>query len=195
MTWVKICGLRTLGDVAAATASGADAVGFVIAESPRQVFVADVARLAASTSLLTVLVTKDLPAAAVVALLTQTNVGALQPHGEHQVEAAEAARGFGCEVLFPVRSGHGVYWASIPPGVIPLLDADDPGSGRSFDWTVVGSAERRFILAGGLSPENVAEAVAATGAWGVDVSSGVESEPGHKDPVLIHRFVERAKSQ
>ncbi len=194
MTWVKICGLRTPADVEAANAAGADAVGFVVADSPRRVAVQDVEGLAALTPLLTVLVTQDLPSEEVEGLLAQTGVGALQPHGRHQVEATAIALAAGREVLFPVRSSSAVDWSVIPAGVIPLLDADVPGRGRPFDWTGVGRTGRRFVLAGGLTPDNVAGAVATTGAWGVDVSSGVESTPGRKDPALIHHFVERAKS-
>ncbi len=194
MTWVKICGLRTVEDVAAAEEAGADAVGFVVAPSVRRLEVAEARALVERTNVLAVLVTVDLHAVDVPDLVARTGVGALQPHGNHQAGVVAAALRAGVQVLLPIPANQGVDWTSVPDGVTPLLDADRPGSGRPFDWSVVPRADRRFILAGGLTPATVGAAVAATGAWGVDVSSGVESEPGRKDPSLIRRFVERAKS-
>jgi phosphoribosylanthranilate isomerase len=75
-----------------------------------------------------------------------------------------------------------------------LLDAPVPGSGETFDWDLVGSLPQRhrLILAGGLTPENVREAVQAVRPWGVDVASGVEASPGQKDPVALRRFIAEA---
>src|SRR5205085_8246508 len=76
-----------------------------------------------------------------------------------------------------------------------LLDAPSPGSGQLFDWTLAGEVPEgmRLILAGGLDPDNVADAVKAVEPWGVDVSSGVERSPGRKDAMKVKRFIERAK--
>ncbi len=83
-------------------------------------------------------------------------------------------------------------------GVMPILDTADPdragGTGKRFDATLVDTAGRDWVLAGGLRPSTVADAVASAKPWGVDVSSGVESSPGVKDPALITRFIEEAKS-
>lgn len=193
MTWVKICGLRTPEDVAVAEEAGADAVGFLLAPSPRRLGVAEATDLIAAARAMTVLVTADLTAEAALDLLEKTGADALQVHGAHRVEAAAAARAADKVVLFSISVTDGVDWDAIPADATPLLDAPQPGSGRVFDWDLIGSSQRRFVLAGGLDPDNVADAVARTGAWGVDVSSGVESSPGRKDPTLIRRFVERAK--
>lgn len=193
MTWVKICGLRDPKDLAVAEDAGADAVGFLLAPSPRRVGLAEATDLVAAARAMSVLVTADLTPEAAVDLLDKTGADALQVHGAHRVEAAAAARAFGKVVLFSISVMDGVDWKGIPADVIPLLDAPEPGSGRVFDWNLIGNTRRRFALAGGLDPDNVAAAVARTGAWGVDVSSGVESSPGRKDPTLIRRFVERAK--
>ncbi len=195
MTWVKICGLRTAGDVAVAESAGADAVGFVIGPSPRRVAVEEARAMAADATAMTVLVTMDLPSDRVKGLIASTGVDALQPHGVGQTAAAEAARELGVTVLLPIRMTGPIDWAAIPATVTPLLDAPRPGGGRVFDWSIVGGPDRPFILAGGLNPDNVLEAIDATGAWGVDVSTGVESSLGRKDPALIHRFVELAKSR
>jgi phosphoribosylanthranilate isomerase len=77
-----------------------------------------------------------------------------------------------------------------------LLDAVSPGSGQVFDWTLAGEVPEgvRLILAGGLDPENVTDAVKAVEPWGVDVSSGVERSPGRKDAIKVKRFIERARA-
>lgn len=194
MTWVKICGLRTVEDVVAAEEAGADAVGFVVAPSIRRLEIEQAGALVERTNVLAVLVTVDLRDTDVPDLVARTGAGALQPHGSHQAGVVAAAHRAGVQVLLPIPVSRALDWTTVPEGVTPLLDAEHPGSGEPFDWSVVPRARRRFILAGGLTPATVVAAVTATGAWGVDVSSGVESEPGHKDPALIRRFVERAKS-
>jgi len=80
-----------------------------------------------------------------------------------------------------------------------LLDGPDPGSGRAFDWPLAAEAvarhpEASFLLAGGLTPENVASAIRAVGPHGVDVASGVEARPGLKDPDRLHRFIEAVRA-
>ena len=77
-----------------------------------------------------------------------------------------------------------------------LLDAPHPGSGKVFDWALAGDvpAGQRVVMAGGLTPENVAASIVQTRPWGVDVTSGVEREPGHKDPVKLRAFIAAAKS-
>jgi phosphoribosylanthranilate isomerase len=78
---------------------------------------------------------------------------------------------------------------------IVLLDAPSPGGGVPFDWTTVGdlTSKHRILLAGGLCPDNVAEAIRHVQPWGVDVATGVETEPGKKDPDAIARFVADAR--
>jgi len=79
---------------------------------------------------------------------------------------------------------------------IILVDGSVPGSGEVFDWSLAESLpdDRNILLAGGLNPDNVAEAIATVKPWGVDVASGVESEPGRKDPTAMRRFIQNAKS-
>jgi len=82
------------------------------------------------------------------------------------------------------------------PADLLLVDAAEPGSGRSFDWSLLDPAPPgvKVVLAGGLTPDNVADAVRRVGPWGVDVSSGVEVEPGRKDHRKVRLFVERARA-
>jgi phosphoribosylanthranilate isomerase len=77
-----------------------------------------------------------------------------------------------------------------------LVDAPHPGSGHVFDWTLAGEVPEglQVILAGGLNPDNVASGISAVRPWGVDVSSGIESAPGRKDPILMKRFIDSARA-
>jgi phosphoribosylanthranilate isomerase len=194
--FVKVCGLGTPAEVAVAIEAGADAVGFVWYEpSPRHHSLTHIATLARGATVTTVLVTVDLDSDALVAAAGRAGVGAVQPHGRHAAVAAAAARRMGLDVIRPVPSG------AIPDDVAPndLLLVDTPdddlpgGTGRVFDWGMAESIDRPFLLAGGLTPGNVADAIRRVDPFGVDASSGLESSPGVKDPDLIRRFVERAK--
>ncbi len=194
MTWVKICGLSRLADLHAAEEAGADAIGVVLAESPRQVDEARAAELIAATRLPAYLVTVGLAPGAVVGLLERTGGHGLQPHGSDAEAAAAVALDHGAGVLFPLVGSGKIAWERVPDGARPLVDGPVPGSGRPVDWEPLRAAPAPFVLAGGLDPENVRDAIVASGAAGVDVSSGVESAPGRKDPDRIRSFVERAKT-
>ncbi len=195
--WVKTCGLRTPDDVAAAVEAGADAVGFVLAPSPRQVPAGLVARLAEGLAVATFAVTVDLHPDDVEPLMAATGVTGLQPHGAHAAEAATVAAGLGIEVLLPVRVDGPVRPGQAGLGFRPLLDTAanvHGGSGRTFDWGLIDQDGSEFVLAGGLGPDNVAEAIAAARPWGVDASSGLESAPGRKDPERIRAYVRAARA-
>jgi len=198
VTWVKVCGVRSRRDLETAAEAGADAVGIVIAESPRRVDLATAAELARHASVATFLVTVDLAAEDLVALACDLGVTGVQPHGRHAAEAARAARDRGLDVLRPVPVDGPVELGGIPADETPLLDTKVPGmhggSGRSFDPVWAEGIERPWVLAGGLGPDNVAVAIRRLRPWGVDASSRLESSPGTKDPERIRRFVEEAKS-
>jgi phosphoribosylanthranilate isomerase len=99
--------------------------------------------------------------------------------------------------LYPVPVHDRVDLNGVSEGQIPLIDTYHPiahgGTGARFDWGLAADLDRRYVLAGGLGPDNVSEAVRLLAPWGVDASSGLESSPGIKDPELIRTFVERAK--
>ncbi|MCB2222905.1 MAG: phosphoribosylanthranilate isomerase [Actinobacteria bacterium] len=199
MIWVKICGLTRREDVEAAAAAGADAFGFVTAEgSPRRVEPEDVPGLAGGTAAAGYLVTVDRRPGALLTDAARAGVGGVQPHGRYAAEAALAALDAGLAVLFPVGVADGrPDLTAVPEGAMPLLDTAVPGrhggTGRSFDWGLAAAQGRPVVVAGGLTPGNVAGAVARSGAWGVDVSSGVESAPGVKDAAAMRRFVEAVR--
>ncbi|MET3984831.1 phosphoribosylanthranilate isomerase [Streptomyces sp. PvR034] len=194
--FIKICGLRTAADVDEAVAAGADAIGFVFAAgSPRTVDPALARELAARIPerVLTVGVFRGQSVAEVRRLTEESGVRGVQLHGEEDPEDFAALRAEG-RTLLRATSRHVARCGEYGEDLL-LIDAPDPGSGKPWNW---GSEEftaprGRWLLAGGLTPGNVGEAVRATGAWGVDVSSGVERERGIKSPELIRAFVEAAR--
>jgi len=191
--FVKICGLTTPAAVAAAVDAGADAIGFVFAESPRQVEPAQAVALC-----------RDVPDGIVrVAVMHHPSAAAWNAVRDHfcpdwlQTDAADLAAldlGDHCVPLPVYRDTDAARPARSPTPV--LFEGRRSGSGAPADWDTAAAIARRtdLILAGGLSPDNVAAAIAAVAPWGVDVSSGVESRPGVKDPHKIVDFVARARA-
>ncbi len=207
---VKICGLRTEADVAAVAAAGAAYAGFVFfAKSPRNLTLPEAKRLAlaAPVGLAKVALTVDADDAALDALVADVPLDMLQLHGrETPARVAEVRARYG----LPVMKAMGVADEGDLSGLMEmslvadqlLIDAKPPksaalpgGNGLAFDWRLLVGRKwlRPWMLAGGLTPANVAEAVRLTGARQVDVSSGVESAPGVKDAGRIAAFVEAAQ--
>ena len=202
MTWVKVCGLTRESDVATAVDAGADALGFVLAPgSPRQISAERAADLMDGVPALRVLLTVDAALEEVVAIVGVTSPDGLQPYGEHADEVAVWGQASGFLVLHPLRRDASGGWGvgAVPGGQIPLLDSATAtrlgGTGVPLDWDDIERPERRFVLAGGLDPSNVATAVATLHPWGVDASSGLEAAPGVKDTARVAAFVEEAKRQ
>jgi len=215
-TRVKICGLRTEAALDAALEAGADLVGFVLfAKSPRNVSIAQAAALArraeAQSGVTTVTLLVDPDDALVGRVVAEVRPHMIQLHGHESAERVEdIRRRSGLPILkaVPVSAADEVAAANayLQPGRadMVLFDAKPPqgpgalpgGNGLAFDWHILEAADggHPFALAGGLTPENVAAAIALTGAAVVDVSSGVESSPGEKDPELIRRFLRAAKA-
>lgn len=210
-TRVKICGLRDQAMLDAAVAAGAHYVGLVFfAKSPRNVSIAQAAPLAQATPMgvakVGLLVNPD--NALLDAVLAEVPLDILQLHGKETPDRVAEIR---TRYRLPVMKAVGVADASDLPALddyaqvadMLLVDAKAPktaelpgGNGLSFDWTLI--ANRRWptpwMLAGGLTPDNVAEAIALTKAPQVDVSSGVEIAPGEKSAELIAAFVKAAVS-
>ena len=206
---VKICGLRRLADVKAVAAAGAAYAGFVFfAKSPRHLTVA-AARpllLAVPEGLAKVALTVDADDAALDAIVAALPIDMLQLHGHESPERVAQVR---ARYGLPVMKAVGVADAGDLAAVFEyslvadqvLIDAKPPkgaaipgGNGLAFDWRLLAGRRwlRPWMLAGGLTPENVAEAIRLTGARQVDVSSGVESAPGIKDAGRIAGFVAAA---
>ncbi len=208
----KICGLGSAEAVDAAVEAGADLVGFVFyPPSPRAVSAATAATLVARVPqrVARVGLFVDPEDAAIAAVLAEAPLTMLQLHGHETPERVAAVRArFGLPVIKAVAiEGEADLAAAVRAAAVAdwlLFDARPPktadalpgGNARAFDWRLL--AGRRFacpwLLAGGLTPENVAEALRITGAGAVDVSSGVERARGVKDPALIRAFLAAVRS-
>ncbi|MGH2458756.1 MAG: phosphoribosylanthranilate isomerase [Chloroflexota bacterium] len=199
---VKICGLRDLANARAAVEAGADFVGFIFAPTRRYVapdVVATICReLPSSVQKVGLFVNER--AEVIRTIIQDCRLDYAQLCGDETPEfcrtlgvpAVKSLKVRGPEVLDEVARYAGVVaWCN--------LDGFQPdqhgGTGTRFDWELAGPVARRFtvMVAGGLTPENVTEAIAVARPWGVDVSSGVETG-GQKDPEKIARFVKAAKS-
>jgi phosphoribosylanthranilate isomerase len=195
--FVKICGLTTEADAAHAAASGATALGVVFAPASPRCVTADTARdivRAVPAGVPVVGVFVDAPLEEIVATVAHTGIRYVQLHGDEPESYAAALK-------MPLLRATGVdvsleEW----PGATLLLDAVSTaargGTGRRVDWVQAAAIARRrkTVLAGGLTPDNVAEAIATVRPFGVDVSSGVEASPGRKDPDKVSRFVDAART-
>ncbi|UPU34188.1 phosphoribosylanthranilate isomerase [Geomonas paludis] len=201
MTKVKICGITSEDDALMAVDAGADALGFVFFDkSPRFIGAAAaqkiIAKLPPFIQVVGLFVNADLDVVNSTADCCGLDI--VQLHGEESPEycrlvnrrVMKAFRVRGPESLTPLAE----YQVSAY-----LLDAYSPnaygGTGEVFDWecAIAAKEKGRIVLAGGLTPDNVAEAVTRVRPYGVDVSSGVESSPGRKDPDKVRRFIQLAK--
>jgi phosphoribosylanthranilate isomerase len=197
--FVKVCGLSTPESVREAAGAGADAVGFVLTKSPREVTPAQVRELLAHVpaGLPAVGVFRHEPVADAVAVARDAGLEWIQLHGERTPEDVLTAHDAGMKVIRAVTMGAAPEAFESWGEELLLIDAAVPGSGEAWDYGSVrakGLGERNWLLAGGLDPANVARAAREAGAWGVDVSSGVESSRGVKDLAKIRAFVRAAKA-
>ena len=201
MTWIKICGVTSVEDAEYVVAAGADAIGLNFVPGSKRRISVEQARL---------LVAAIAGRVEIVAVVAEPNddqvrelrdglgIEWLQLHGAE--DAARTAQ------LLPhafkavaIATADDARHAASFPGQRLLVDAKVPGStggtGQVFDWQLVRelAQQRQLILAGGLTPGNVAQAVRELGSFGVDVASGVEAAPGKKDPQLVTAFVNAAR--
>jgi len=215
MAEVKICGITTPATLDAAAEAGAAYVGFVFfAKSPRAIAVdgaATLAERARGKGLRTVALFVDAPDALIDLVVGRIEPDVVQLHGAETPDRCRELRAHAGKPVWKaasVRSRDDVsaaVHAYVESGAadLVLFDAKPPegatlpgGNGLAFDWRILDEIRGRmpFALAGGLTPLNVAEAIRRTGATLIDVSSGVESAPGVKDPVLIRRFLAAARA-
>ena len=200
MTRVKVCGITNLEDALAALEAGADMLGFnFYARSPRYVTPAAareiIGRLPEGTSCVGVFVNEPSPSD-VERIAREAGLGAAQLHGDETPAYCQSLRGLTTIKALRVGTDYKVETAAAFDADAVLLDAYVPGerggTGHTFDWTIATLTREsvpQLFLAGGLTPDNVAAAVAAVRPYAVDVCSGVETSPGRKSPELIRRFV------
>jgi len=196
--FIKICGTTTLDDARLALEAGADAIGFVFAESKRQVSAAAVAAILSElpNDVLSVGVFRGQSMTEVVDIAGAAGVRGIQLHG-HETPADVGLVRNATSFLVQAFTADDERLREIDAFDVDaiLLDSPNPGSGMAFDWTQVeGLSQRaRVILAGGLTPENIASAVKQVRPWGVDAASGVEATHGRKDADALRRFVAAAR--
>ena len=198
MSFVKVCGTTSLEDALVAHRAGADAVGFVFAPSRREVDASTVASIVGDLpdGLLPVGVFRGATVEKIRVMVDRSGVRAIQLHGDESPEFVNEIRGLASFVMqaFTADDPRLVDLDRYDVDAI-LIDAPSPGSGATFDWSAIDglSSRMRLVLAGGLTPNNVAEAVARVRPWGVDAVSGLEHMPGRKDPIAVERFVANAR--
>ena len=203
MTLVKICGVTNLEDALAAVEAGASMLGFNFYQrSPRYISPEDarriVERLPETVTGVGVFVNE--PADEVEGVAREAGLGTVQLHGDETPEFCRGLRSLKTVKALRVRQGFDAAACALYPVDAVLLDAYAAGAfggtGHTFDWTLARQAREqvaRLFLAGGLTPDNVAEAVRAVRPYAVDVCSGVETSPGRKSPQLMRRFVEQVR--
>lgn len=202
-TRVKICGITRVEDALAAARAGADAIGLVFyAQSPRAVSVEQARAVvqALPPYITTVGLFVDAAPQEIRAVLTELPLDLLQFHGN---ESPEACRGHGRPYVKALRMREGMdltdlarsYNDAVGILVDSYVEGVPGGTGQSFDWSrLPGGLSCPLILAGGLTPDNVAAAVAQVRPWAVDVSGGVEAAPGVKDAAKIEAFIRGVNS-
>jgi phosphoribosylanthranilate isomerase len=201
--WIKICGITSVEDAEAAITAGADALGVnLIPSSKRAVDLRTLESLleAVGDRIELVAVVADQTRDALLRLRDASAITWLQLHGEEPPEALSPLLPHAYKAI-GIADAADVVRARAFPGERLLVDAKVTGAlggtGTRFDWELVRglSAERQLIVAGGLSADNVADAVLALAPFGVDVASGVESgNPRRKDPDKVRRFVQAARA-
>jgi phosphoribosylanthranilate isomerase len=193
-TRVKICGITRVEDALCAEDAGADAIGFIFVPDTKRFITPERAGsisrgLGAFTTRVGVF--RDTPLETVLEAVQVAQLGAVQLHGYQSEALVEISQHV--PVIRAVSFQAGM---NLPEAQTLHVDGLEPGSGQAFDWAaldVLSLQGRRWVLAGGLNPANVGDAIRALKPWGVDVSSGVEAAPGVKDHEKIRAFVNAAR--
>lgn len=203
MTFVKVCGITTPRDARLAAAAGADAIGLIFAESPRRVSVETAREIAGMLpdGVLKVGVFVNAAPEEVLRIAGETGLDYAQLHGDEGPETVDRIRGGGLKVIKALRVRDAGSLAEMESygADLYMLDAYSDkargGTGERFDWELAKSLVGRgnIVVSGGLSPENVREAIEVLDPHGVDASSSLEDAPGEKNAELVRRFVSAAK--
>ncbi|HEX3586428.1 MAG TPA: phosphoribosylanthranilate isomerase [Candidatus Angelobacter sp.] len=204
-TWIKICGTTSLEDALSSIEAGADALGFIFAPSKRRILPESAGKIIRELppNIEKIGVFMDTGALGIRQVVREVELTGIQMHGEgefppevysylpedrrdglRKIKTVIAWEGF--ELIFD-------SYAAVPGVVDAWLFDSGAGSGKTFDWhdarAKLKDRQGKFIVAGGLTPENVGDAIRIFKPWGVDVVSGVEREPGRKDPEKLKAFV------
>jgi phosphoribosylanthranilate isomerase len=203
MVFTKVCGITNPGDARVAVDAGADAIGLIFAESPRKVSLEEARKvsIALPENILKVGVFVDAEPGEVLQIAREVGLDLAQLHGDETPETVAAIRNAGLPVMkaFRVRNTEALGALERYEADLFMLDAWSArargGTGETFDWGLAKSVKGRgnIVVSGGLTPENVREAVEFFEPYGVDASSSLEERPGKKSGERVRRFVRAAK--
>lgn len=203
MVFTKVCGITNPGDAREAADAGADAIGMIFAESPREVNVEEARRISVALpdGVLKVGVFVDAEPEEVLQTAREVGLDLAQLHGDETPETVAAIRGAGLPVMKALRVRNAEALAEIQSYEADLIMLDAwsarvrGGTGETFDWGLAKSVKGRgnIVVSGGLTPENVREAIEFFEPYGVDASSSLEEKPGKKSGERVRRFVRAAK--
>ncbi len=198
--WIKICGITRLSDAVAAARFGADAIGFIFAESPRRISPEEAKKISlkVKSDIARVGVFVNSPLREVERIKAKCGLDLVQLHGE---ESADYCLALGGEIIKAVKATSWEDIFNIPPYPCKalLLERKEAQVAESdihyFDWKLVRfmGYEKPVIVAGGLNPANISRVIKEARPYGVDVSSGIEERPGVKSHALMYEFIERAR--
>jgi phosphoribosylanthranilate isomerase len=203
MVFTKVCGITNPGDARVAADAGADAIGLIFAESPRKVSLEEARKVSVGLpgNILKVGVFVDAEPGEVLEIARGVGLDLAQLHGDEMPEAVAAIRNAGLPVMkaLRVRNTEALGALERYEADLFMLDAWSArargGTGETFDWRLAKSVKGRgnIVVSGGLTPENVREAVEFFEPYGVDASSSLEERPGKKSGERVRRFVRAAK--
>jgi phosphoribosylanthranilate isomerase len=198
-SFVKICGITSIGDARVTAEAGADAIGLNFTRSVRHVTVEQGREIAAAIngSILRVGIFGNDSDDFVVDVVDGSGVDAVQIHGPLSDELRDSLRARGMLIIKALSVGSQEFYEFDDARVdAVLIDGPTPGSGETHPWDDLARRRftRRVIVAGGLNALNVVDVLETTNAWGADVASGVESTPGVKDPSRVRDFVSNARA-
>jgi phosphoribosylanthranilate isomerase len=196
--FVKICGVTNEEDALLATALDADALGFIFAPSPRQVTAEHVRDIVKRLprEIHTVGVFRNERPERIVEIVNRAGLHGVQMHGGEPDSEVQWVRERVRFVIKAFTAGDPALAKAAQIGAdVMLVDSPNPGSGKVFDWRLAEGAPSgvRILVAGGLTPENVGDAIRLVRPWGVDVATGVEESPGRKDPRKMREFIVAAR--
>jgi phosphoribosylanthranilate isomerase len=208
-TWIKICGTTSLEDALRSIEAGADALGFIFAESKRRILPENAQKIIRELppNIEKIGVFLDAGAMGIRQVLNEVDLTGIQMHGEGDSPAEvygylpadrrDRLRKMKTVIVQEAFENRFNTYAAVAGAVDTWLLDSGAGSGKTFDWetarTQLGERQGQFVIAGGLNPENVGEAIRLFKPWGVDVVTGVEREPGRKDPEKLKAFVAAAR--